>query len=227
MKRWRALLIIYRELDVRLKIGRRARKYRQSATELELADACESFAALPALIADLTDNLVEMKSEVAFAENLRSLTARLPNEYWPSPNDTRAELDRRAPRGKYDSLFIFWPQHDFAAGSSVPGSAWGLGMGASDWSNGATYAAVANAPHQTWRNERPGEVWLHEWLHGVCHYFAEQGYTMPERDADGGELHGYTRSATNGWCDYYRDLMSRSVREAGRIVGIPRTAWSA
>ncbi len=98
-------------------------------------------------------------------------------------------------------------------------------MGASEWTNGATYAAIANAPSSAWTNEARGEVWLHEWLHGVCAHFAQRGHIMPERDADGGELHGYVRSSTAGWTDYYRDLMSGNVLEDGRRFGIPADAW--
>lgn len=99
-------------------------------------------------------------------------------------------------------------------------------MGASEWSNGATYAVVANAPAQAWRGEAPGEVWLHEWLHGVCHHFASRGHVMPARDADGAEVHGYARSKAEGWTDYYRDLMSGNVVEDGRKLGIPLAAWA-
>ena len=48
-----------------------------------------------------------------------------------------------------------------------------------------------------------------------------------ERDADGGELHGYVRSPTAGWTDYYRDLMSGTVLEGGKRLGIPADAWMA
>jgi hypothetical protein len=89
------------------------------------------------------------------------------------------------------SFSFFWPQRDLKNGTAVPCDAWGLAMGASKWTNDATYAAIANAPSSAWRNEARGEVWLHEWLHGVCAHFAQRGHVMPERDADGGELHGY------------------------------------
>jgi hypothetical protein len=67
---------------------------------------------------------------------------------------------------------------------------------------------------------------LHEWLHGVCHYFTQRGFAMPERDADGAELHGYQRSPTAGWTDYYRDLMSGMVVENGKQLGVPLGAWT-
>lgn len=227
MKLWRSLLLLYRELDVTVKVERRRRHFRHLARAEEIADAREAFRALPDLVAQLTDGIVRIEPHLIDGPPVRSLTARAPNEYWPSPDDTRGELDRFAPSGKFDSIFVFWPQHDFAHGVSIPGSAWGLGMGASEWSNGATYAAVANAPHHAWAGEAPGEVWLHEWLHGVCHHFAAQGLAMPARDADGAELHGYVRSPTRGWCDYYRDLMNGQVPEGGKFCGIPATAWAA
>ena len=46
-------------------------------------------------------------------------------------------------------------------------------------------------------------------------------------DADGGELHGYVRSPTAGWTDYYRDLMGGNVLEGGKRLGIPGDAWMA
>jgi hypothetical protein len=66
---------------------------------------------------------------------------------------------------------------------------------------------------------------LHEWLHGVCRRFQGQGHLMPDRDADGAEIHGYLRSPTVGWTDYYRDLMSGNVIENGSLIGIPLEAW--
>ncbi len=223
---WKTLLLVYRELDV--KLGRaRAARFRHIATNEEIADALHSFRGFPHLVEHLTSGAASVVSEIVEIERpLCSLTRREQNEWWPSPDDTRLELDRLAPERKFHSIFVFWPQHDFALGVSVPGSAWGLGMGASDWSNAATYGAIANAPSSAWKNEARGEVWLHEWLHGVCHHFAQRGHTMPERDADGAELHGYTRSPTHGWTQYYRDLMSGAVVENGERAGIPSTAWS-
>jgi hypothetical protein len=224
VKNWKALLLIYRELNV--KLGRGVR-FHHALTNEAISDALESFRGFPKLVDELTSGAASVSSEITeVSEPLASLSRRGKNEWWPSPDDTRRELDCFAPSGKFDSIFVFWPQHDFARGTSVLGHAWGLGMGASNWSNGATYAAIANAPSANWKKEARGEVWLHEWLHGVCHHFAEQGYVMPERDADGAELHGYVRSSTRGWTEYYRDLMSGTVLEKGGRLGIPAAAWA-
>ena len=220
---WRAVLIIYPELDVR--IGRR--RFHHIASKTDIEDAVSSFRAFPALAANLTNGAARVTAhEMMTQEPLRSVSPHGENAFWPSPDDTRRELDRFAPPGSCESIFIFWPQHDFAANESVPGWAWGYGMGASDWTNRATYAAVANAPTVSWTREAPGEVWLHEWLHGVCHHFAERGHVMPSRDADGAEVNGYVRSGKEGWTDYYRDLMSGQVKEGERSLGIPLAAWT-
>lgn len=239
---WRTLLIVYRELDARLALrsdfarpkssrGRdsvepRQHRFRHVLSETEIADALDSFAGFPELVKELTDGAAEIQPRLEFAGvPLKSLTFREHYGFWPSPDDTRAELNHFAASGMVDSVFVYWPQHDFAANSAVPGSAWGLGMGANAWSHGATYATVSNARTEAWKNEARGEVWLHEWLHGVCHHFAELGYLMPQRDADGAEIHGYIRSASRGWTDYYRDLMQGTVDEDGGRLGIPLAAW--
>jgi hypothetical protein len=234
MKLWRSLLLVYRELDVRLLVGRDSveptktrKRFHHIVSEDELNDALDSFAGFPQLVFDLTNGAAEIKPEIIRIDHaLRSLTCESESRFWPSPEDIRSDLDAFAPRGKYDSIFVFWPQRNLKNGTAVPCDAWGLAMGASESSNGATYAAIANAPSSAWQNEARGEVWLHEWLHGVCAHFAQRGHVMPERDADGGELHGYARSPTVGWTDYYRDLMNGNVLEGGERLGIPAKAWA-
>ena len=209
-----------------LPVGKGRHSFHHYTSAAAIKDAVESFRGFPNLVQDLSEGAAGIRPVIKeIARPLLSLTEREEEQFWPSPDDTRIELGRFARLAQYDSVFVFWPQHDFERGKSVPGSAWGLGMAASDWTNGATYAAVANAPASAWRDEPKGEVWLHEWLHGVCHHFVKRGYAMPERDADGAEVHGYERSSTSGWTDYYRDLMRGLVLEGKKKVGIPPIAW--
>lgn len=228
MKIWRTTLLVYRALDVELRVDGRKRRFHHVASEQELADAVDSFAGFPELVSEITGGRAGIEYAIARPDHaLRSLSRESSSRFWPSPDDIRSDLDELAPFGKYDSIFVFWPQRDLKNCTAVPSDAWGLAIGASKWTNGATYAAIANAPSFAWTNEARGEVWLHEWLHGVCAHFAQRGHVMPERDADGGELHGYVRSPTAGWTDYYRDLMSGNVLEGGKRLGIPGNAWMA
>jgi hypothetical protein len=220
---WHGLLLVYRQIDVCLP-GRGP--FRSSIGEDEVAAALENFAAVPGLVERLTAREATLRSEVAMVERpLSSLTSMGAALWWPSPDDTRPELDRLAPPGIRDSVFVLWPQGEGT--DRVPSGGWGLAIAAGEWSNGATYATVANADVEVWRAPVRGEVWVHEWLHGVCAHFARLGFELPPGDADGGGRSGYRPVPGRGWTDYYADLMQGRVRVGGRgrRMGIPAEAW--
>jgi hypothetical protein len=228
MNVWRSVLFIYDSIDATIgdPSGSSAR-FMHSLTDLEVREAVSSFQQFPSLVEELTSRRVEVRYEIHRVKRcLTSLTPLSEGAYWPSPTDVRKEMDRFAAPESLESIFVLWPQNNFTDGTSVPSAGWGLGMAASAWSNHATYATVGNAESWIWQIPMVGEVWLHEWLHGVCAYFAGQGYPMPEGDADGGGSHGYTQSPVSGWTDYYRDLMTGSVLESGHPTGIPLDAWA-
>jgi hypothetical protein len=227
MSCWKALLLIYSSIDVRVRFDSgQADHFRHMMSDQELNDALNSFERFPSLVIDLTGGRAKIEYDIKHSERrLLSLTRMGPDLFWPSPADTKPELDKFAPSGKYASVFVLWPQHDLLRGISIASGGWGLALAASDWSNSATYATVSNTETWRWRIPVIGEVWLHEWLHGACAYFAGSGYRMPDGDADGGGRHGYVQSAVSGWTEYYRDLMSRNVIDRGKLTGIPLNAW--
>jgi hypothetical protein len=110
-------------------------------------------------------------------------------------------------------------------GQAIPSGGWGLAIPATSWSHGATYATVANAPTWMWNVPSSGEPWLHEWLHSVCDFYANRGYSMPDGGPDGGGSHGYVHDPITGWADYYRDLMTGNVLDNGQLKGITAQAW--
>jgi hypothetical protein len=224
---WKAILLIYDSIDVTYpRRWRFPKRFSHRLPDQEVADAIMSFEHFPALVANLTAQSATVENRVVRAKRpLSSLTRRGKGMFWPSPDDTRQDIDLFAPLGTCDSVFVFWPQSDLGRRRSIPSGGWGLGMGGSKWSNGATYAAVGNAPSFAWRIPKIGEVWLHEWLHGVCAYFQSLGHVMPFGDADGGSSHGYVQSETTGWTDYYRDLMNGRVMEEGQPTGIQSKGW--
>lgn len=227
MTNWHILLLIYPRIEVRLPGGWFwQRRFSHQLSDAEIQDALDSFERFPALAHDCSQKEITLSTTVKLIERpLNSLTAMGTRMYWPSPSDTRAELDEHFQPGTFDSVFVLWPQQNFQTGEMIPSGGWGLAIGASNWSQGATYATVANAPREVWARPMPSEVWLHEWLHGVCDHFAQQGFVMPDGDADGGERHGYEQSETLGWTPYYRDLMSGQVLANGQKTGIPSEAW--
>ena len=227
MVNWQALLLIYTEINVRFGGHWFSRHtFKSQLTAREISDALESFAHFPALAHECSQGEVCITTTIAHSPHpLTSLTEMGDGLYWPSPTDTKRDLDEFAPPGSFDSVFVLWPQNNPQTGAFVRTSGWGLGMGASDWSNGATYATIANAPTAAWTRPKLGEVWLHEWLHGVCHHFAQLGFVMPDGDADGGGRYGYEQSDEMGWCAFYQDLMSGNVLSSGQPTGMPAEAW--
>lgn len=227
MTPWRCLLLVYARIDVRW--PHRFLGSRRFAHELpldEVEEAIASFRCFPALVEELTRGEAGIGYDIVHCdEALGSLTKVGEEGWWPSPQDTRPELERYVSPDKYDSVFVLWPQNDLQQGRSIPSWGWGLGMGAHESTMGATYATVANTESWIWQIPRPGEVWLHEWLHGVCAHFQKRGHRMPDGDADGGGRHGYVQSPVSGWTDFYRDLMNGEVLEDGVRTGIPLSAW--
>jgi hypothetical protein len=227
MNIWRSALLIYRSIDVEIRDQSGSpQRFLHSLTDREVRDAVSSFQQFPSLVEELTSRKACVRPEIHHIKRcLNSLTPLNEGSYWPSPTDVREEIDRFAAPRSLESIFVLWPQNNLIDGTSVPSAGWGLGMAASAWSNHATYATVGNTESWVWQIPMVGEVWLHEWLHGVCAYFASQGHLMPDGDADGGGRHGYTQSPVSGWTDYYRDLMTGSVLESGNATGIPPDAW--
>ena len=224
---WRALLLVYRSIDVDY-INNDGEPYHMTYTmpESQVDKAIRSFRQYASFAYDYSNGEAFVKYDIVhITRPITSLTARDGNDYWISPDDTCLELNKYVLPRTYDSVFIFWPKIDFETGQEIPSSGWGLAIGPSEWSNGATYATVHNASDSVWEDPTVGEVWLHEWLHGVCNYYASKGYRMPTGDADGGEKHGYKHSSTTGWGSYYRDLMTSHVLEDGAYTGIIAQAW--
>ncbi len=179
---------------------------------------------MPALARECSGGLVDITYTVRhITRPLTSLTHMGGPNYWPSPQDVFPELSKYAP--DYDSVFVLWPQSEMSTGRQVPSGGWGLAIGPGHIPGGGTYCSIANAADTNWDVPRVGEVWLHEWLHGVCDLYESKGYPMPYANADGGGSHGYVRSPVTGWCRYYRDLMTGQVRENGRMTGITPEAW--
>jgi hypothetical protein len=227
MTTWQSLLLLYRSIDVCLPdCGPKSDRFVYTMSDDEIQDAIDSFRQFPQLVNNLTSGQAGIKYQITTVENpLGKLTRMTNGSYWPSPDSTRTEIDQLAPPGRYDSIFILWPQHNYKRRESIRSGGWGLAIPASPWSNQATYASIANAERWQWQVPIVGEVWLHEWLHGVCAYFANLGYVMPAGDADGGGRHGYVQSPLFGWTTYYRDLMTGNVLESGNRTGIPIEVW--
>ena len=148
---WKALLLIYNELDVRLTTtGLRKRRFHHYLSLEAIEDAVESFRGFPDLVREFTFGAAAIEYEIkAIARPLTSLTERDENDFWPSPDDTRAELDQYAPARRHDSVFVLWPKHNFQNKTSVPGDASGFVLPQRD-ADGAEPHGYQCSPTASW-----------------------------------------------------------------------------
>lgn len=222
---WRVLCLVFRDIDVELRDAQcKPWHFQLSLRPEEIDKAIWSFRQFPGLANECSAGMARISYHIEPARRpLTSLTELDGPAYWPSPADVSRELVQYA--WEYDSIFVLWPQQDFRNDILIPSPGWGLAIGPGHTPGGATYCSIANAPENCWDIPLAGEVWLHEWLHGICDFFESKGFCMPAHNADGGGSHGYTQSPVTGWCRYYRDLMTGQVREKGRMTGITPEAW--
>lgn len=224
---WKATLLVYTSIDADYTDSSGTPQHlTYTMSQTEISDGVFAFRRYVSLAHSLSNTEAFIQYDIIYVTRpITSLTSLGTNMWWPSPSDTRQELDSFAPPGKYDSVLILWPQSNPNTGQSIPSAGWGLGLIATSWANGATYATVANAPTWMWNTPSVGEPWLHEWLHGVCPFYADRGYSMPDGGPDGGGSHRYVWSPTTGWAEYYRDLMTGNVPENSQLKGITAEAW--
>lgn len=220
---WKALLLVYPNTDVTYVDSDGATRHLVTSRPLtERLKALRAFHQYASFAHDYSDGEALVQYDVIHVERpISSLTAMGDRVYWVSPSDTQIELDQYAPQGEYDSILVHWEfcSEDFS--QCIPSGGWGLSLeGPTGWAHGATYAVVENGPDWWWGSPTIGEVWLHEWLHGLCGYFPNLGYAMPSGCSDGVGSHGYT-----DFTAYYRDLMTGQVLEDGVYTGISPEAW--
>jgi hypothetical protein len=186
-----------------------------------------AFKNLPNLISDGSGGVVSSVYDIVeIPTPVTQITyLGIPGYYWFSVRDAEPDLKTYAPKGKYDSVHVLWDAG--CCGNGVD-SFWGLG-GLLINDNTTTISTLITGEDWWWTSigEALGEPFLHEWLHGVSNYYRTFGYTMPDRDADGADLHGYVKSHTDGWMSYYRDLMQGKVWEPSlsKYTGITAEAW--
>lgn len=223
---WRVLLLVYPSINVDYtESDGTPRHLTYTMSNNEVMNGIRSFQQFLSTAHDYSEGEALLRSDIIYVTRpIDSLSQLGTHNYWVSPSDITPELDQYAPPGAYDSVLVYWPRADLVNNQWIPSPSWGLGMGPSSWSNGATYATVHSGPDYWW-GETESQVWLHEWLHGVCSFYASKGYPMPAGDADGGGSHGYVSSPTTGWADYYRDLMTGWVLDDGSYKGITAAAW--
>ena len=222
MSTYNQLLLIYPNSDVIYFKGSVAQRFKGSmGTELKTT-VINAFKNLPNLIKDGSADAVSSTYAIVEIQNpITQISTYGDDAYWLSPANIQDDLKLYAPQGQYDSVHVVW-------NSGPINTPFGLG-GAFINDNTATFDSMIAGQDWWWigAGEAFGEPFLHEWLVGVCNFYQQLGFEMPKGNADGAASHGYSKSSTEGWMAYYRDLMRGKVFEPAKIrnTGIAQQAW--
>jgi hypothetical protein len=216
---WHVLLIVIPNTAVTIKLNGKESVYAGSMTPQQIRDGIDSFIAYPYLAQFLTKGVVHIRPTIEITDNTISKVTVSDDNVYLYPSDIAPILKKYDGKKRFDSIMVYWLR------GSMPSYGWGYSFGLTE--SGATYCTVTDAPTDIWQVPRQGEVFLHEWLHGVASYFRKQGYEsqIPPKDADGGGAYGYHSSTVNGWCGYYADLMNGNVLVDGKRMGFTPAMW--
>ncbi len=216
---WRVLLEIVPVTRVTVTLKGQSQSIDESLTPADIQSARRSFLSFPAMVASITQNRVRVQARIVQSTlPITKLTPIYTDWYHPTPEDVSAIIEPYDRSGDYDTIALFWK------GGTVMG-AWGLGGMFTP--HGSTYLSVRDVAPSSWQSDAPGEVFLHEWIHGVAADFRYLGYAaqIPPRDADGGEYSGYAHSPANGWCSYYYPLLNGLVPVGDTLKGFLPEMW--
>lgn len=232
---WKMLVLVYRNIDVDyVDLDGQPKHLTATMPQTDADNMIADFLHVPhqGLVYGYSDHYGELEADIVYvARAITHITYVNQNDpsvgYWIDPEDVRTELDTYAPKGKYDSIEVLWQASHPETGQSVPLGGWGWGGGPFESANGATYASIFNL--SWWWTYDPclGEVFLHEWLHGVTGYYMSMGYRFPPGDLHGAGENGYAQDPNGCWTTWYRDYMRGRVYVNGTPTGITEAAWNA
>jgi len=223
---WKSLVIIYRETDVTFTQadGTTYRlKATMSNTMYDLVRKTMGQAKRSA--GTWSDGFAAMDMTFVDSPNpIRSL-APLGSGYWVGPQSVKAELDRYAPTGTYDSIFIIWEPRD-AAGVKIPVGGWGLTLPNGTWSNGSGFSSIITPAQMWWwtNSTVPEEMVIHEWMHQVIYF--HQKFGRMQLDLHAASQYGYTK-VDGTWKTWLSDVMRGRVNDNGTMLGATRQVWAA
>jgi hypothetical protein len=225
---WKMLILVYRNIDTDyVDIDGQTKHLTATMPQQEAQNMVQSFLNQPhrGNVYDFSDHLAELEANVLYVDRALTNLEPIANGFWPSPAVTQPELDQYAPDGLYDSVIVFWQASHPTTGQSIPTYGWGLGYWPGDYANGMTYASVFNL-NWVWTNDTcEGEVFLHEWLHGVTGFYMSLGFPFPYEDLHGAEEAGYTVDANGCWKPWLRDYMRGLVYENGQPKALVPATW--
>jgi hypothetical protein len=223
---WKAIALIYRTTDVTFTRADGSSYRLQAEMGEAMYDLVRS--TLSRTVTTTTDwsaGTAAMELTVVDVPGPLSSVEPLGSRYWVSPQSVQADMDRYAPVGSYDSIFVVFEPRD-AAGIEIPIGGWGLTIPGGPWSNGAGFTSVMTPGAMWWWTNAaaPEEVFIHEWLHQVIFFHQDAG--RMSLDLHAGREFGYD-DVEGTWREWYSDIMQGRVRDGDRLIGLTREIWAA
>ena len=224
---WNGILMVYRETDVtftrsdgssyrlRARIG-------DSMYDLSMQIVNRFLKS----VSSWSDNYTELTLKIVdMPAKLTKVDALSGGRYWVGPKSVRTEMDKYAPPGAYDSIFVLF-QHQDTSGVKIPLGGWGMTITAGSWSNGAGFSSVHVPTEKWWWTDRrdPESVFVHEWLHQVI--FWHERYDRLNLDLHAAEKYGY-KAVDGSWKGWMSDVMRGKVWTGSKYIGIDYKMWRA
>jgi hypothetical protein len=229
---WRMLALTVRNTDVTFTKDGVSTHVVARMDPAREAGANEAVRQVPELISAWNAGRMHPTLEVmATEETIRSVSPLvLPAQYgdggfWVSPKDVHPLLDKYAPEGKYDSIFLIW--NPTGTSGSVPCLYW-VGPWRAPDSNMATFASICYDYPGPAPGTYPGEGLVHEWLHGATHYArVELGFDVPDPHLN--TEYGHPSAGPDAsWSKWYVALLSGTLKNptTSAPAGFSAAVWA-
>jgi hypothetical protein len=223
---WKVVFVIYHNIDVTYDYNGNQVHFENTFTDGQVQNAIRYFLSFVDNANYYSNDEVLIQYDIVHSDTPITTLSSYYDGYSLAPENI-PDSDVVAPKGKYDSVIVVWPNWKISTGESVPtggsaGLSWGIAL------NGMTYCTI-NCPEMDVIVPYPYNLlshgYIHEWLHGVCAVGVTRGYSLPEGHSDGGGSHGYVENSYDGWNLFYSDLMLGKVLENGEYKGITPDNW--
>jgi hypothetical protein len=222
---WNGILMVYRETDVTFtRSDGSTYRLRASIGDSMYDLSMKVVNRFLNSVGSWSDNYTELNLKIVdMPAKLTKLDSLSGGKYWVGPKSVRTEMDKYAPPGAYDSIFVLF-QHQDSSGVKIPLGGWGMTITAGSWSNGAGFTSIHVPSAKWWWTDvkYPEEVFVHEWMHQVLFWHEAAGRI--KLDLHAAEKYGYTDSS-GSWKGWLSDVMRGKVWTGSKYTGVDYKMW--
>lgn len=219
---WRVLLIVKAKGDIRAD-GFPDVKYEMNPVDIAAVKA--AFAEYtPTIVKDLSNGRLVWKPDVVISPTSLTKVAKLGDGNWVGPECVATDIEKHAPLGKYDGVFVYWKDTDDKTRRSLKGG-FGWSIGPTEAAGGCGFSCVNFVPAKDFTRESEWtEVFIHEWLHQLEAFYGSNGVKLPRGGLHGNDNYGFKHK--NGWKHWYNAFINAELTEKdGTHVGLGESAW--